>query len=264
MSTTVRQIVEILLGAVPGDRPGDTVDTLKCGDPEMPVTGIASCFLCTQEVARQAVARGANLILTHEPVYYNHRDERESLAGDPVVQAKREYFEQHGLAVFRYHDFWHRTVPDGILTGMVRRLGWERWQNGAGSHFFTLPAISTRALAAVIKERLGIGYVRATGELDAAVTRVCLHPGFGGYTHLPRLLQTEDTELLIVGETHEWETPEYVRDAATQGRRKALVVLGHAASEEAGMVYLLEWLRPQLPEAIALHHIPSGSPLEWL
>ena len=52
----------------------DTVDTVKAGDPATPVTGIATTFLDTMEVLREANRRGLNLVITHEPTFYNHRD----------------------------------------------------------------------------------------------------------------------------------------------------------------------------------------------
>jgi hypothetical protein len=66
--------------------PADTVDTLKGGDPSTPVTGIATTFLDTMDVLREAVKRGDNLIITHEPTFYNHRDETAAFANDPVYK----------------------------------------------------------------------------------------------------------------------------------------------------------------------------------
>ncbi|HTZ32681.1 MAG TPA: hypothetical protein VMH31_09500, partial [Methylomirabilota bacterium] len=45
------------------------------------------------------------------------------------------------------------------------------------------------------------------------------------------------------GETREWETVEYAADAATQGRKKALIVIGHIPSEQAGMEECTRWLK---------------------
>jgi hypothetical protein len=66
--------------------------------------------------------------------------------------------------------------------------------------------------------------------------------------------------VLLCGEVREWEACEWVRDAAFCGRRKGLIVVGHSASEEGGMAYLADWLRPHLP-AIAITHVPCGDPL---
>jgi len=70
-------------------------------------------------------------------------------------------------------------------------------------------------------------------------------------------------DVLIVGETPEWETVEYARDAMIQGRSQALIVTGHANSEEPGMHWLVDWLRPKFPN-IAIQHVPVGDPFMFL
>ena len=51
-----------------------TVDTIKAGDPETPVTGIATTVMATYDVLERAAASGHNLIITHEPTFYSHQD----------------------------------------------------------------------------------------------------------------------------------------------------------------------------------------------
>jgi hypothetical protein len=51
-------------------------------------------------------------------------------------------------------------------------------------------------------------------------------------------------DLVIVGETREWELVEFIEDQISAGARKALIVLNHVVSEQAGMEYCAEWLRP--------------------
>ena len=49
--------------------------------------------------------------------------------------------------------------------------------------------------------------------------------------------------LYLAGESPQWETYEYMRDAVDQGRKKAIIFLGHINSEEAGMNYCSVWLK---------------------
>jgi putative NIF3 family GTP cyclohydrolase 1 type 2 len=69
-------------------------------------------------------------------------------------------------------------------------------------------------------------------------------------------------DLLIIGESPEWETPEYIRDSRALGKSVSLIVLGHAYSEEPGMEYLVQWLQPKLPE-IKITHIAPDSTFTW-
>ncbi len=239
----------------------DTVDTIKAGDPATPVTGIATTFMDTMDVLREAVAKGDNLVITHEPTFYNHRDDRSLLSNDPVLAEKLKYIEDHHLVVWRFHDGWHKHVPDGILTGMVAELGLgAAQQGGTNSSLFLLPQPTTvRALAAMLQARTGAVAVRVVGNPELPVTKIGVLLGAAGGPRQIAMLENPEVQMLIVGEATEWETIPYARDAAAQGRAKALILLGHDASEEAGMRYCAEWLHGVLP-GIRADFIPAGEP----
>ena len=77
-----------------------------------------------------------------------------------------------------------------------------------------------------------------------------------------RVLGYPQVDVLVCGEAPEWQTAEYVRDALACGQNKALIVLGHEPSEEAGMAYLAEWLKPRVM-GIPITHVPAGDPLNY-
>src|SRR5690242_4225952 len=52
----------------------ETVDTFKAGNPDAQVKGIAVTMMATLDVLQRAAAVGQNLIITHEPTFYNHLD----------------------------------------------------------------------------------------------------------------------------------------------------------------------------------------------
>jgi len=71
-----------------------------------------------------------------------------------------------------------------------------------------------------------------------------------------------DVDVLICGETREWELVEYVQDQIAAGQKKALIVVNHVASEQAGMRYCAEWLKTFLPE-VPVVYTPSTEPF-WV
>ena len=73
---TIQDVIDLIIDAVPGAPKDGSVDTVKSGDPSQAVTGIVSTFLATSAVIEQAIERGANMIITHEPTFYNHLDIR--------------------------------------------------------------------------------------------------------------------------------------------------------------------------------------------
>lgn len=244
---------------VPWSEP--TVDTFKAGDPDTAVTGIAVTMMATLDVLQRAAAAGANLVITHEPTFFDHFDavdvlEREH---DAVLAAKQAFIKEHHLVVWRFHDHWHRRTPDGVQAGMIHALGWERYQRPGDDSLFVLPATSVEALASQVAARLGVAAMRIVGDPHLVVTKVALLPGAPGFEAHRHALQRDDVEALVMGEAHEWETIEYAADAIAAGRRKALVIPGHIPSEQAGMEECVRWLTAFVPE-VPVTLVPTAEP----
>ena len=244
--------------------PTDTVDTLKAGNPATPVTGIVTTFLDTMDVLREAVRRGDNLIITHEPTFYNHRDETKAFVNDPVYKEKLAYIEQHHLVVYRLHDQIHAD-PEGdqILAGVYAAFGWEKYPHGpgrVGQYFVTIPPTTLEQLARTLQEKLHAQTMRVEGDPNLPITHVALIPGAAGLEKQVLALNQPQVDVLIAGEASEWETVEYVRDAVSQGRPKAMILLGHEVSEEPGMEQCAKQLRELFP-GIRVDHILAGQPL---
>ena len=259
---TARQVIERIQAHVGVPWQSDTVDTFKAGNPDTPVTGIAVTMMATLDVLKRAAVSGNNLIITHEPTFFNHLDKPDELdqgENDPVLAEKREFIEKHGLIIWRFHDHWHARKPDGIQAGMVHALGWEKFQDPANQHLFTVPRTTVEALAADLKARLGIRVMRVVGESHMEVTRVAMSPGAAGFARETSALEMPDVEVLVVGETREWETVEYVADAVTEGKHKALIILGHIPSEQAGMEECTRWLKTFVTE-VPVSFVPSAEP----
>lgn len=260
MNLKIQEIIDGILAETPYKTGDQTVDTVKSGNAQDGVQGIVTTFLASYEVLEQAVAAGANFIITHEPTFYNHRDETEWLASDPVYMAKRRYIDEHKLVIWRFHDYWHKHRPDGITTGFVRAVGWQSYLENDGLEICNLPSMPLAGVVTHLKRQLGATGVRVIGD-DAMICRraALLLGACGGHPQITALGRP-DVDVVICGEVHEWETNEYVRDAVRLGAQKALIVLGHAASEEAGMSYLAERLRERIPGVI-ITHVATGDAL---
>jgi putative NIF3 family GTP cyclohydrolase 1 type 2 len=237
----------------------ETVDTFKGGGPDMEVGGIATTFLATMEVLRKAHEAGLNMVITHEPTFYNHLDNTEQLDGDAVLKAKQEYIAANNMIVFRFHDHIHRTDPDGIYLGVVEQLGWTGYQASQRPYLYTLPPSNLKSLSKKLQATFPTANIRVVGDPQMAVSMAGLVLGAAGSERQIEYLQRDDVEVLIIGETREWETVEYVRDAVEQGKKKALIMLGHAISEEGGMQNCAGWLQSFIPE-VPVKFIPAGDP----
>ena len=241
---TAREVVAEIQKQVGVEWQKETVDTFKAGNPDTAVTGIAVTMMATMDVLQRASAKGLNFVITHEPTFYAHLDTPEGMAeSDPVWAEKRAFIEKHGMVVWRFHDHWHMRKPDGIEAGMVRSLGWEKFQRSENQYLFVMPQTTVKKLAEEVANKLGSPVVRVVGEPEMKVTKVGFSPGAAGFQRETQALERDDVQVLLVGETREWETVEYAADAVTQGRDKALIVIGHVPSEQGGMEECTGWLK---------------------
>jgi len=241
---TAREVVAEIQKQVGVEWQKQTVDTFKAGDPDTAVTGIAVTMMATMDVLQRASAKGLNFVITHEPTFYAHLDTPEGMPeSDPVWAEKRAFIEKHGMVVWRFHDHWHMRKPDGIEAGMVRSLGWEKFQKPENQYLFVMPETTVKKLAEEVANKLDPPVVRVVGEPEMKVTKVGFSPGAAGFQRETQALERDDVQVLLVGETREWETVEYAADAVTQGRNKALIVIGHVPSEQGGMEECTRWLR---------------------
>ncbi len=241
---TAREVVAEIQKQVGVEWKKETVDTFKAGNPDTAVTGIAVTMMATMDVLQRASAKGLNFVITHEPTFYAHLDTPEGMPeSDPVWAEKRAFIEKHGMVVWRFHDHWHMRKPDGIQAGMVRSLGWEKFQKSENQYLFVMPETTVKKLAQELANKLDSPVVRVVGDPEMKVTKVGFSPGAAGFQRETQALERDDVQVLVVGETREWETVEYAADAVTQGRNKALIVIGHVPSEQGGMEECARWLK---------------------
>jgi putative NIF3 family GTP cyclohydrolase 1 type 2 len=221
----------------------ETVDKVIAGSPDIVVRGIATTMMATFDVVQRAAAAGKNMVITHEPTFYSHLDATDALEEDPTFQAKRDFIRSHDVVIFRFHDHWHRRIPDGIATGMARELGWETFADPKSPRQFVFPSIPLSKLARDIEAKLSIRTMRVLGDPAMPINRVAANWGYASYTPGNQNFGRPEIDAFIIGETREWELVEYVQDQIAAGKKKALIVLGHVVSEQAGMKYCAEWLK---------------------
>jgi putative NIF3 family GTP cyclohydrolase 1 type 2 len=260
---SARQIVAEIQKQVGVQWQQETVDTFKAGNPDTPVTGVAVTMMATIDVLQRASAKGLNLIITHEPTFYAHLDKPEGIGeDDPVWAEKRAFIEKHGLVVWRFHDHWHMRNPDGIEAGNVRTLGWEKYQTPGDQYLFVIPETTVKELAKQVAAKLGSSVLRVVGDPAMKVTKVGFSPGAAGSEREMRELERDDLQVLMVGETREWETVEYAADAVSEGHKKALIVIGHIPSEQPGMEECSRWLQGFVKD-VPVEFVPAKQPF-WL
>jgi putative NIF3 family GTP cyclohydrolase 1 type 2 len=237
-------------------------DTFKFGGPDTEVTGIATTVFCTFDVVQRAAKAGLNMIVPHEDTYWNDRDDIALVSGDALYKTKSELMQRHNIVVFRIHDHMHAQRPDFTYVGAARALGLDsKYETAPQSHRFIVPETTLGALAAGFQKRLGAKALRVVGDPDAKVSRIQLGVGYA-----TPAVNNPDVDVIVSGEQQEsdgaLDSPAYVLDAVSIGLPKGWIMLGHAISEEQGMLEMAQWIRSFTPE-IPVQLIEAGEPF-WV
>jgi putative NIF3 family GTP cyclohydrolase 1 type 2 len=264
----VREVVDRILAACTIPPLEETCDLLITGDWESDVTGIVTTFMATVDVIHDAVAKGANLIITHEPTYFTHSDKTDWLEVDPVYLGKQRLLEENKINIWRFHDHMHRTQPDLIYDGLNKELGWEAYSLPEEKHCYHIPPTTVEDLSAFFKDKLDVEAIQIIGDKNTKAERIGILVGGGslglGSEQMPmKLMRDQNLDVLVCGEILEWTLTAYVRDAAQLGLNKAMIVLGHNRSEEIGMKHLTTWLTDVLP-GVPIMFSEAGEPFSYL
>lgn len=237
-------IKRLIDGAV---TPEKTCDTIKAGDEGRELHRVAVSMFATVDIIKEVTEWGADMLIVHEPTYYDHWDE---ITQTPVALAKRELIEKSGLVIYRFHDHAHFRELDIIHEGEFHYLGltgkFEKTQYSASSLFISDTPITALELAKKMQTELGIAQPRIAGSRDCEGTRIAAC--FGTPRGVFELLCDDNVDIVLTGEACEWKLSEYARDAAALGMNKSLIVMGHIGSERDGMRLLTERMQRDCPE----------------
>lgn len=232
-------IEELKLGAYPLEY--RTCDTVKAGDEGTELKKVAVAMFATVDLIKQVKEWGADMLIVHEPTYYDHYEE---MLINPVTEAKKKLIEESGIVLFRYHDFMHHREMDQIPEGEIHYLGlkgtFERTPYSASYMLYLDEPVTALDLARQIERELNIKHVKIAGERNKKATKIALC--FGTPGGLYDLLRDENVEIVLTGEICEWMLGEYARDASALGYNKSIIVMGHIGSERDGMRLLAEKL----------------------
>lgn len=252
-----REIYEYLSDQAPWVKERErTCDGFKFGDPEKEVRKVVVSWMSTMKVIKEAIKRGADFILTHEPTFFNHWDEIQDVEDLKAYKEKVKLLEENHLVVCRFHDGWDPMPEDGVLAAFARNLGFSEiaaekdWRK-----VYKIEPASVKDLALHVAKKLNLDAVRVLGDLDRKVSRVGLAPGAGtGEITRGKLYALMEAELVICGETREWQFMRFLEDSGI-----SLIVTSHAVSERWGIENLAKRVEKQFPQ-IEVEYIDAGCP----
>jgi putative NIF3 family GTP cyclohydrolase 1 type 2 len=227
-------------------------DTFKVGGPETPVSGIATSFGGNFRVWDLADKAGLNMLVVHEPTYYSDADVIDWVKDDPMYLWKLDWAKKHNIVEWRIHDHWHAHKPDGIQTGWDNHIGWNQYLVEGSLTRWKLPPTTLGELAKYVAKTLDSRSVRVIGDPNLPVTNFAR----GGHLLAQNVAAIQTADAILVSETREYDSFEYVRDVVLSGQKKGAIFISHSSGEDEGMRYFAEWSQPFLPE-VKVKFIPT-------
>ena len=157
---------------------------LCIGSPEAPVTSILLGLDCTPELVDEAIACGADMIVTHHPLIFSglKKITPENIVGEAVIKAIKA-----GISIYAAHTNADKVIA-GVSGAMAARLGLKNVQildeDGEGTGLGVvgdLPEpISAEEAIALVKGRFSLKAMRTSRPLEGKISRVAMCGGSGG------------------------------------------------------------------------------------
>ena len=245
-----------------------TRDKILYGNPNQEITGIITTCYASVDVVKKAIESGANFIIVHEALFWNHGDHTDWLQDNNTFKEKKKLLDEGNICVWRNHDYIHSGIPlgntytDGIFYGVMQELGWEKYLACPIEKpmHFELPETTVSKLGQMLKEKWNLNGVKIIGSLDSPVKKIWIPGHIDGRmdNQILKTMEEENIDTLIVLECTDYTVAEYVRDSTMSGLPKTIIALGHFNTEEPGMKYMLNWLPEVLKIDVPMTFVPCA------
>lgn len=266
----VRDISEALSSVAPLAlaEPWDNVGLLL-GDRDAGVRRLMTCLTLTEDVAREAVARETDLIVSHHPVLFKAV---QRLTAQTAEGAVLLMLASNGIAVYSPHTAFDSAL-DGINRQLADSLGLREIGPlremlpgsaptadnpetvGSGRHGRLPETITLREFNKRVKAALGVANLQYVGDTDLAVSRVGVACGAAA-EFIPDAIR-HGCDVLLTGEAR--------FHACLEARQNGLglVLPGHYATERPAVEALASMLKQQFPKLEVWASQQEADPVQW-
>lgn len=212
---------------------------LLVGDANKEVQKVYIALDATEETIEEAVALGADMLLTHHPMIFKgiKKVNTDDFTGKRVVsliRADMAYYAMHtnfdvkGMAELAAEKI-------GLTDCKVLEVTCEDEQGLQGiGKVGTVSSMSVRDCAELVKKAFHLEQVKVFGDLDAKITRAAICPG-SGKSVIGEALKS-GAQVLITGDIDHHEGI----DAAAQ--KMAVIDAGHYGIEKIFIPYMKQYL----------------------
>ena len=157
---------------------------LCIGSADAPVNSVLLGLDCTPDLVDEAVACGADMIVTHHPLIFSglKKISPDNQVGEAVIKAIRA-----GISIYAAHTSADKVIA-GVSGAMAARLGLVNVsildEDGEGTGLGVVgdlpePVTAEQAVT-LVKNRFSLKAMKASRPLDGMISRVAMCGGSGG------------------------------------------------------------------------------------
>ena len=157
---------------------------LCIGSPSAPVKSVLIGLDCTSELVEEAIACGADMIVTHHPLIFTglKRISPDDMVGEAVIKAIKA-----GISIYAAHTNADKVIA-GVSGAMAAKLGLQNVEilseDGEGTGLGVVgefpDALTADQTVKIVKERFGLKTLRTSKPVDGLIKRVAMCGGSGG------------------------------------------------------------------------------------
>ncbi len=216
----------------------------RFGNPDIEVTGVGMCWWMSEEVIDAAVARGLNLIISHEPELWRWWQSPWHTNPQPQTLEfnlrKIRKLIDRGICVYTAHSNWDVQPEVGMGPGLARVLGFtDLIRRDVIVGVYGVEPMRFADLVERVKSRMRLDTVRVQGDPDRRVETVAL--GWGSMGSEVEAILANHADAGIFGELREWPFL-FAREAGV-----GIIETTHVVSESLGARALVEEMQRRLP-----------------
>lgn len=230
---------------------------LQAGRSDQEVARIYLALDATEEVIRAAKDSGADMLITHHPLIFSPlksvTDEQfVSRRILELIQSDISYYAMHtNYDVLGMAELSERILglSDTQVLDVTGEIGGR--EEGIGRIGSLEKSMTLRECCGYVKERLGLDFVKVSGDLDREVRRLAVSPGSGKSAVAPAIAKGAD--VLVTGDIGHHDR----LDAWEQGL--AVIDAGHYGTEYIFIEDMKQFLEKRLDGA-EIRTAPAAHP----
>ncbi len=232
-----------------------TRDRILFGNEQLECTGVVVCIYPSIEVILEAINRNANLIISHESLFWNHGDRTDWLEGDQTFRAKTRLLKKGQICVWRCHDRihagldWKGRREDGIFYGLLSRLNMTEYligETGIPTRL-QIPPCETQEFVRSLKEKLQIPHFKCIGSMEGKTEKILIaNHMFGRDDDVIRCIENEHIDTILAMEMVDYTVGIYINDGFELEKDRRIIAVGHFNMEEPGMEWFAEEYLPTI------------------